>query len=180
MYSREQTALILSLIDSLSVDESRTSETHIQNYIYFTQEMLEVPMDFEFVLYKNSPYSFDLSEKLTSLRADRLLAIELNNSYPCFVITDLGKKYIGRFPKTLAPHKKQIGFIVKNLGAKDIRELGQLATALLIDRTEKNRIEDLNKLKEAISNKPDERVGKSLEFIRNTWLGLKNRSVSLT
>ena len=37
--------------------------------------MCEVPTGFEFILYMYGPFSFDLSDELTSIRADGLLKI---------------------------------------------------------------------------------------------------------
>lgn len=62
----QRDAVILSLIENLRAKGSWCGETHIQKATYFVQELLRVPLEFEFVLYKHGPYSFDLSDELTA------------------------------------------------------------------------------------------------------------------
>jgi len=65
--------VILSLIENLKKKGSWCGETHIQKATYFLQELFDFPLGFEFILYKHGPFSFDLSDKLTAMRADMLL-----------------------------------------------------------------------------------------------------------
>ena len=50
-------------------------ETHVQKAMYLMQELLEVPTEYSFILYKHGPFSFDLSDELTSFRGDYLLEL---------------------------------------------------------------------------------------------------------
>ena len=65
----QRAAVLLSLIEQLKDRGSWCGDTHIQKTTYFLQELLKVPLGFEFILYKHGPYSFDLEDEITALRA---------------------------------------------------------------------------------------------------------------
>ena len=177
MDNSEKSALILCIIDSLVEKDSWSSETRIQRIVYFLQYLLEVKMDYKFILYKYSPYSFYLRDKLTSLRANRLLKLEADRySGPRYVTTDLGKKYQEASPNTLDPYKKKLELIINSLGTKPILELEQLATALFFTRLAENhdesillenRAEKMNKWKPIISIDNAQKVVEKLDTLRN-------------
>lgn len=53
-------AVLLNLVETLRSKGSWASETHFQKAAYFLQELLRVPLEFEFILYKHGPFSFGL------------------------------------------------------------------------------------------------------------------------
>jgi uncharacterized protein YwgA len=134
-------------------------ETHVQKATYFLQEVLGVETGFEYILYKHGPYSFDLAEELTSLRADYLM--EFNHRSPGYgpslVPTQTSAELRSRFPKTIASHTPQIKFIAKKFGSKGVTELEKLATALWVtrelgsDADDDDRAERINALKPHVS-----------------------------
>lgn len=73
MKKLQRDAILLSLINEMKAKGSWCGETHIQKATYFLQELLGVPLNFEFILYKHGPYSFDLGDEVTAMRADSLL-----------------------------------------------------------------------------------------------------------
>ncbi len=179
MDNSEKSALILCIIDSLAEKDSWSSETRIQRIVYFLQYLLEVKMDYKFILYKYSPYSFYLRDKLTSLRANRLLKLEADRySGPRYVTTDLGKKYQEAFPNTLESYKNKLELIINSLGTKPILELEQLATALFFTRLAEdqesilleNRAKEMKKWKPIISIDYAQEVVEKLDTIRNNML----------
>jgi uncharacterized protein YwgA len=93
-------------------------------------------MDFAFILYKHGPYSFELRDELTSLRADGLLRFEFQQfPYgPKFKDTETAHKLRTRFPKTLAKYEKAIDFVASKLADKQVDGLERLATALFAKR----------------------------------------------
>ena len=153
MNRQQGRAVILTLIDALWENDSWCGETHIQKAAYFLQELTNVPMEFDFILYKHGPFSFDLRDELTSMRADGLLKIKVTYPYGHrMYIADEGNSFCKRFQKTLGKHKKKIAYIAETLGPKNVVELERIATALLIKKTEKEEdVEEralrLNKLK---------------------------------
>ena len=108
----KRAAVMSNLADRLREKRCWCGETHIQKAVYFLQEMLNVPLGFEFFMYKHSPYSFDLRDELTSLRADGLLEIQILPSYgPSFVTTVLGQDIQSAFPKALREYEGALSFV---------------------------------------------------------------------
>lgn len=134
MKRSQQRVVILQLIMALKENNSRCGETHIQKAAYCLQELMKVDTDFDFILYKHGPYSFDLCDELAAMRADELLAIKLNTfPYgPSLRVANLGKEMVERFPKTICQYKDRVDFIARKIGAKGVAQLERLATALYV------------------------------------------------
>jgi hypothetical protein len=135
----QKKAILLKLVESLKAHESWCGETHIQKAAYCLDRLTKVPTDYQFILYKHGPFSFDLRDELTAMRADGLLDLRLNPAPfgPSLCITESGKEFIAKFPKTLAKHRRAIDFISGALGSKRVAELERLATALYVTLEEK-------------------------------------------
>ena len=105
--------------------ESWCGETHIQKATYSLQQLKGVPLNFHFVLYKHGPFSFDLRDELTAMRANGLIAFQIvNESYgPQIVVTKRGNEIQKLFAKTLEEYGKSIRFIGSKLGNKGVVEL---------------------------------------------------------
>jgi hypothetical protein len=129
----------------------------MQKAVYLLQDLLNVPMDFQFILYRHGPFSFDLRDELTSLRADELLVLEPQAPPygPRLAATALADKREKACSKTLDSYKKHIAFVAKALGPRTVVELEQIATALYVtkrrtgehDGTVGSRAECLHRLK---------------------------------
>lgn len=155
----QRDAVILSLIENLRAKGSWCGETHIQKATYFTQELLSVPMEFEFVLYKYGPYSFNLSDELTAMRADYLLKLQ-PQPYPygpSFIHGRSSKLIKKLYPKTLKKYNPMVKFIADKLGGKNVAELERLATTLFVtreintDNSIESRARCIHKLKPHVS-----------------------------
>ena len=126
-------ALLTKLIEKLREQGSWGGETHIQKSVLFLQDLTEVPFGFEFVLYKHGPFSFDLRDELTSLRADELLRLEPQPPYGPRITTTETSKYIQTISsKTLKAYDDQVTFVAEKLGNKGVNELERLATAFFL------------------------------------------------
>jgi len=130
----ERAALLLSLLESMEKQGSWCGSTHLQKACYFLQELLGVPLEFEFILYKHGPYSFDLTDELTGLRADSILTLRMRRAGygPSYAGGELRKLVMQRFPKTLARYRSQVEFVSSRLGDKGVADLERLATALYV------------------------------------------------
>jgi uncharacterized protein YwgA len=155
----QRDAVILSLIENLRSKGSWCGETHIQKATYFIQELSGVPLDFEFVLYKHGPYSFDLSDEITAMQADSVLKLQLQ-PYPygpSFIHSVNSKLIKELFPKTLKIYNPMVKFIADKLGGKGVAELERLATALYVTRkintdiSIESRAQCIHKLKPHVS-----------------------------
>ena len=133
MKEEQNRAVLMTLIKSLRGKGSWCGETHIQKAAFFLKKLTHVPIDFDFILYKHGPYSFDLHDELSIMRAFELLDLEVSYPYgPRFADTDMGNNLLKRFPKMPAQYQKQIAFIADQLGDKGVTELERLATAYYV------------------------------------------------
>lgn len=131
-------ALLISLAQMLLGKGSWCGETHIQKAVYWAQELKEVPFGFNFILYKHGPFSFDLRDEITSMRADGLLELKLNPSPygPTLVASERGKELEKRLEAFVSGFRKKLAEVAEEVGAKKVSELERLATALYVSLQE--------------------------------------------
>jgi uncharacterized protein YwgA len=133
MTERQRQALLLSLIKHLQRLGSWCGETHIQKSTFFAQEMLDIPLDFNFILYKHGPYSFDLSDEITAMRADLLLTVQSRGQYgPSILPREQSDAFLDLFPVTLKKYESRLEFVADKLAKCNVAELERLATALFV------------------------------------------------
>src|SRR5688572_16587475 len=114
MNNRQRQALLLELIAQLRERGSWCGETHIQKSTFFLQELLSVPLDFNFIFYSYGPYSFDLNDEITALCCDRLLGVIPRDPYGATLLpSDSAQRFLDRFPKTRRQHEAAIRFVAK-------------------------------------------------------------------
>lgn len=151
-------ALLTRLIEKLHEYGSWTGETHVQKSALILQDVAEVPLTFEFVLYKHGPFSFDLRDELTAMRADGLIELRAQRPYGPRIVTTERSKYIqSLYSKTLGEYDAKIAFVAEAVGAKGVVELERLATAIFLsvhwrpDATMEERVDELTRLKPHVS-----------------------------
>jgi uncharacterized protein YwgA len=150
-------ALLSELAEQLRARGSWCGETHLQKATFFLQELRSVPLEFEFILYKHGPFSFDLRDELTAMRADGFFDLSERGPYvPSLVPTKRSWELRNDYPKTLAKYESDIEFVCDSLGNRNVAELEKLATALYVyfqspSRTPRVRAKILNELKPHIS-----------------------------
>jgi uncharacterized protein YwgA len=140
----QRAAVLLSLIEKLKEKGSWCGETHIQKGTYLLQEMLGVPLEMEFVLYKHGPYSFDLNEQLAWFKADGILEEEVM-PYPYgpkIAPGKLAEQIRTKYPKTRSQYDSQVRFVADHLGDSKVAVLERIATALYV--TKENPENDVN------------------------------------
>jgi hypothetical protein len=132
----QRASLIMSLVECLREGGSWCGETHIQKAAYFLQELLKVPTGYNFILYKHGPFSFELRDELTALRADGLLALELKSwPYgPSFAATAAGASLNKQLQKAMSRYEGAVSFVANQIGPEHVTELEKLATALFVIR----------------------------------------------
>ncbi len=160
MEELKRKAVVLSLLSNMKEEGSWCGETHVQKCMYFLQEMLYVPTEFGFILYKHGPFSFELRDELTAMRVDSLIELQVrSNIYgPSLSPGALAAALMDRFRKTLRDYQQGIEFVAKQLSPKGVAELERLATALYVteeeegvDQAEKGRALRLHELKPHVS-----------------------------
>jgi len=128
-------AVLLLLIDALQQEGSWSGETHIQKCCYFLQEALDVNTPYKFILYRHGPFSFDLREELGEMRGLYMIDVESREPYgPSIHVTDSGRKYLSRFPRSVRDTANQVIFVAKNVGSRDVGQLERLGTAFYMKR----------------------------------------------
>jgi hypothetical protein len=127
-------AIVAALTDKLHEQGSWSGETHVQKATFLLQEMLGVPLGLDYVLYLHGPFSFDLRDELTEMRADEVLEIVPQPPpYGPRLYTGEGAQQLReRFPKTLRRYGPQLDFVAQEFGKKGVTALERLATAFWV------------------------------------------------
>lgn len=165
MERNKRAVILLGLVEELRDNLSWCGETHIQKATYFLQEMMQVPLEFDFILYKHGPFSFDLTDEITAMRADNLLKLQ-SQPYPYGPSILPGKaseSLMKRFPKTLQKYSSHTTFISKKLGGKKVNELEKLATALYVSSVNKSNGDVQFRAQRIHDLKPHVSIEKALE-----------------
>ena len=157
MEQTEKTAIVLGLMEALHSQDSWCGETHIQKCVYLVQEILDVNPEFEFVLYKHGPYSFDLHDLLGEMRADLLIDRETRPAPygPTLKPSDSGIKLLLQHPSTTAPFEAAIGLVAHQFGKRGVTDLERVSTAMYVtrmgDREPDERAKQITELKPHVS-----------------------------
>jgi len=162
----KKTVLLTALADNLRKKGSWCGETHLQKATYFLQALKKVPVGFEFILYKHGPFSFELRDELTAMRADGLFDLHSQWPYgPTLISTQKSKRLRQKYSKTLQKYQKQLNFVSEQLGKQNVSELEKLATALYI-RIEASSKSESQRAKYLHSLKPHVSLDDSLEAVK--------------
>ena len=86
----KRAVLLTAMAENLRKKGSWCGETHLQKATFFLQELQKVPIGFDFILYKHGPFSFQLRDELTSIRADGLF--QLHQHWPYGPASSLPKR----------------------------------------------------------------------------------------
>ena len=153
MKERQRRALICCLVKEMRQTDSWAAETHIQKCVYFLQAMLNVPIGYEYVLYKHGPYSFDLRRELAVMRARFQLDVEPRYPYgPSFTLGARG----GLGLELVTQYESAVSFVATEISTKKVGGLERLSTALYVqvespDLTFEQAAQRISELKPHIS-----------------------------
>jgi len=130
-----QEAVLAGLTRRLDKNGSWSGETHIQKVAYVLRELADVPFQFNFILYKHGPFSFELRDELSSMRADGFLERQPQLPYgPRILVTERGRNLEERFRRTMSTYGRKLDWVAERLAQKNVLELERLATALWVTR----------------------------------------------
>ncbi len=133
MSNLEQSCLILNLALALKDNGSWAGETHIQKGGYFLSKLLAVPTGVKFILYKHGPFSFELRELLTDMEALGFLKWNSIPPYgPSISEGPLSSQLRAKFSNLADRYNRQIDFVARHLGERNVASLERLATALYV------------------------------------------------
>jgi hypothetical protein len=124
MHRLQRAVVLLSLLEQLKERGSWCGEAHLQKATYFLQELLGVPLGFDFILYKHGPYAFDLGDEITALRADNLLTLQTRRpAYgPSIVPAEASRALLDRYPKARSLYGRPAAFVAEQLGGKNAED----------------------------------------------------------
>jgi uncharacterized protein YwgA len=106
----------------------------MQKATYFLQKVTAVPLEYEFVLYKHGPFSFDLMDELGGMRTRGFLAYEIVNRYgPRLKDGPAAQQLRREFPQPAADYRRQIQMVAGLLRDRGVMELERLGTALYVN-----------------------------------------------
>lgn len=171
----ERAAVIAELIGTLHERGSWCGETHVQKSMYLLQELAGHPVGFDFILYKHGPFSFDLRDELTAMRADYLLELEVRRlDYgPTLKPTPNLDSVSRRYGSTVEAARPAIEFICERVGDKTVVELERLGTALYVRRKHPEAQDSSELARKIVELKPHISGPEALEAVKTVarWEG---------
>jgi uncharacterized protein YwgA len=171
-------AFILAVIECLRQQGSWTGKTHVQKALSLLRDLGEVPVPFDFVLYKHGPYSFDVEHEIEQMQSYAAVRIEANaQGYGVVLQPDQMADYVRR----IAPLSEEESHAIEEVGRfvrdRNVTDLERLATASWILRQE--RIAEpgavakrLHSLKPHVSMRDAEQADAEVR----SWLDHSNRA----
>ncbi len=134
MTKLEQSCLMLDLALSMKENGSWAGETHVQKAGYFLDQLLGVPTELRYILYKHGPFSFDLRELLTDMESNGFLRWIPQPPYgPSIGEGTLSNMLRAKFSTSSAMYARHIAFVAHHLGGRNVSSLERVATALFVD-----------------------------------------------
>jgi len=173
MNKLKKMALIGLLTKRLKENHSWCGETHIQKAVYFLQELLEVPLNYEFILYKFGPFSFALRDDLSECIACELINVIPDDYFygPHLYPTPYMEDLMSKFPKTLQKYSSQINYVANWLGSKNVSELERLSTALYVLKKypdlAKNKKDWIDKVYQLKPHQSKEKISQAIEELQS-------------
>src|SRR5438270_1101546 len=116
MKRRQRQAVLAAVDQRLAAEGSWCGETHLQKAVYFLQTLLNVPTDFDYILYKFGPFSRELRAELATMRADGFLdLVPMPQPYgPTLDVTrSAEQQLVARWPKTLKRYAPALDFTAR-------------------------------------------------------------------
>lgn len=166
-------AIIVMLIEEMTKEGSWCGETHIQKATYFLQALTEVPLEYDFIIYKHGPFSFDFKEELAEMFGASLITY-FDRPYPygpTLCPGESANSFMKNFPVTLKAYERHIRFIAKNLGKKNVITLEKMGTALFMMLKDENKGKSLEELSHEINHlKPHVTVAEAQKAIESVHM----------
>ena len=132
----ERAAVLLSLIERLRDGHSWCGETHVQKSTYFLQDLWGVPLELDFILYKHGPFSFDLSDEISWMRANDVLKLQpQQRPYgPKLVPAENAEVLNKTYPEPIQKYAKEVRASADKFADMGVAALERYATAHYVSR----------------------------------------------
>ncbi|HEX6087760.1 MAG TPA: hypothetical protein VF266_24730 [Thermoanaerobaculia bacterium] len=130
MTDLQRSAIVATLVKECRARDAFCGETLVQKAVFVLQELLNVPLAFDFQLYIYGPFSFELQRHVSSMMADDMIAsrpLEYGSTFePGEQVAYLEK----HTAETIAAHRAAVEFVVQHLAGRGVKQLERVATAL--------------------------------------------------
>lgn len=139
-----QEAVLVGLSRRLAKKGSWTGETHLQKATYLLSELRDIDFDFDFILYKHGPFSFELRDELSHMRGEGLIkSVVPDPRYgPQLLATEEGEKLESHLDRITARYGESLDWVADTLGGRGVMELERLATAMWMTRKEPGSVRE--------------------------------------
>jgi hypothetical protein len=130
--------LIVDILKGLREHGSWCGETHIQKAMYISQDLAKTNFGYKFIMYKHGPFSFDLKDELSAMRANRIIEFVFpRQDYgPSIQVTKFGERVYEMNVENIEIYQRINAFVANWLASSDVRTLEKVATAYYV--TKKN------------------------------------------
>ena len=135
MNDLQRSAIVATLVKDCRARNGFCGETMVQKSVFVMQELLKVPLGFDFQLYIYGPYSFELQHHLGSMMADDMIAVQPTEYGATFEPGDQIGYLETHTAKTIAANRNAVEFVVKHLAGRGVKHLERVATALFFTVT---------------------------------------------
>ena len=180
----ERHALLANLINQMQNNKSWTGRTHIQKSVYFLQNLLNVPLNLPFLLYKYGPYSFELDAEIQEMYNYGALQFDsMPLTYgPGYKLGPSSDDLLKRFGKIAEKYKKEINFVASKISPNSIFKLERLGTAMYVSttpdevklsKTTKEKIKRICQLKPHLNPEEVQNALDEFDTIKKAWKNLK-------
>ena len=161
-------AFIYKMMKALKEKKSWCGETHLQKAAYFAQEMLDVPLDYDFVLYRYGPFSFELKDRFAFMRSRFLLEDDYHTAgyAPSVKETEHTERLLEKHLDIGEDVDNKISNIATWFGESGVGELEKISTAWLLYKRDTNRNRDYI-AQELHEKKPHISVEEAKEALNN-------------
>jgi uncharacterized protein YwgA len=130
MNDLQRSGIVATLVKDCRAQKAFCGETMIQKSVFFMQELLNVPLGFDFQLYIYGPFSFELQRHLASMMADDMITVRPMEYGATFEPGEQLGFLERHAARAIGTHRNAVDFVVKNLAGRGVKQLERLATAL--------------------------------------------------
>lgn len=130
MNDMQRSAIVATLVKEYRTRDAFCGETMVQKSIFFLQELLKVPLAFDYQLYIYGPFSFELQRHVASMMADDMIAVRPLEYGSTFEAGEQVTYLEKHSADTIAAHRAAVNFVVKHLAGRGVKQLERVATAL--------------------------------------------------
>lgn len=130
MNDLQRSAVVATLVKECRARNAFCGETMVQKSVFFLQELLHVPLEFDYQLYIYGPFSFELQRHLSSMMADDMIAVRPMEYGSTFEPAEQVAYLERHSANTIAAHRHAVEFVLEHLAGRGVKQLERVATAL--------------------------------------------------